>query len=45
MRETAQTIGLTSLLVRALKTEDKQETKALLVEALRLLGVSPEERS
>lgn len=45
MRETARTIGLTRLLLRALNSHDGDETKRLLAEALRLLGISGEVRS
>ena len=45
MRETARTVGLTSLIVRALNNKSAGQTKAMLRAALRLLGATDEEVS
>lgn len=40
MRETAYRIGLQGLIVKAYQSDDAATVKALLLKALRLLGVS-----
>jgi hypothetical protein len=44
MRETAREIGLTELLVRAYGSTTPGETQDLILEALKLLGFSDENR-
>ena len=45
MRETARTIGLTELLVKASQSTNSEATKELVRKALHLLGVSDEGRT